>query len=74
MFILQVIEKGLDGINESSGTFYDLILMAANGTGSQIFCGSSTSYANAKTLAGTIFAASLTWNDTLMNTSAFYHS
>lgn len=74
MFILQVILKGLDGINETSGEFYDLILTSAvNGTGSQIFCGSSSSYANAKTLASEIFQASLTWNDTLMVTTAFYH-
>lgn len=75
MFVLQVLEKGVDGENTGVGIFYDLILFPAPpNIGSQIYCGSSSSYANAKTLAGTIFAASLTWNDTTMSTSAFYHS
>ncbi len=71
MFKLIAQLKGLDGINEAGGQFWDLILMPANESGQQIYCGVSVSYSAAKTLAGTIFNASLTWDDTLHTTAAF---
>lgn len=64
MFYLLILEKGLDGEASGTGVFYDLLLFPAPGNvGAQIYCGSSTSIADAKTLAGDIFQASLSWTD-----------
>jgi hypothetical protein len=61
MFKLIALFKGLDGINETAGEFWDLVLMPANESGQQISCGTASSFSAAQTLAGTIFQASLTW-------------
>lgn len=71
MFKLIALFKGLNGINESAGEFWDLVLMSSNETGQQVFCGSAASYSAAKTLATAIFKASITWDDTNHVTAAF---
>ena len=72
MLKLKVLFKGLDGANDSDGLFYDLIVVSNDFPATQqIFLGKSSSYNAAKTLADSIFEASLTWNDTTMETAAF---
>lgn len=66
MFQLELIKKNLDGIGTYGGSApFDLIVKAVGNAGAQqIYCGSVASLSAGKTLAGQIFAASLTWHDT----------
>lgn len=72
MFRFFVIQRGVDGAGNTVGAFWDLLLMPAENTGnSQIFCGTSASYAAAKTLGAAIVKASLTWDDTAHESAIF---
>ena len=72
MLKLKVLLKGLDGIGDTDGEFFDLIVVSSSFPATQqIFLGTSVSYSAAKTLAASIFKASLTWDDTALETAAF---
>ncbi len=74
MFFLTIQKRGLDGIGESAGVFYNLILWSAvsNPGGTQIDMGQYSSAASAKTFAGTVFQHSFSaWSDLTLPSPVF---